>query len=68
MTCLMKKKLKIVTVQTYKESNMAKTKKTKLSEVIFKSYQDVINKRMTAGHDVSNLTKRLNTLIVKNTK
>ena len=47
---------------------MAKTKKTKLSEVIFKSYQDVINKRMTAGHDVSNLTKRLNTLIVRNTK
>ncbi len=68
MTCLMKKKLKIVTIQTYKESSMAKTKKTKLSEVIFKSYQDVINKRMTAGHDVSNLTKRLNTLIVKNTK
>ena len=68
MTCLMKKKLKIVTIQTYKESNMAKTKKTKLSEVIFKSYQDVINKRMTAGHDVSNLTKRLNTLIVRNTK
>ena len=47
---------------------MAKTKKTKLSEVIFKSYQDVINKRMTAGDDVSNLTKRLNTLIVRNTK
>ena len=68
MTCLMKKKLKIVTIQTYKESSMAKTKKTKLSEVIFKSYQDVINKRMTAGHDVSNLTKRLNTLIVRNTK
>ena len=68
MTCLMKKKLKIVTIQTYKESSMAKTKKTKLSEVIFKSYQDVINKRMTAGHDVSNLTKRINTLIVKNTK
>ena len=68
MTCLTKKKLKIVTIQTYKESSMAKTKKTKLSEVIFKSYQDVINKRMTAGHDVSNLTKRLNTLIVKNTK
>ena len=68
MTCLMKKKLKIVTIQTYKESNMAKTKKTKLSEVIFKSYQDVINKRMTAGHDVSGLTKRLNTLIVRNTK
>ena len=65
MTCLMKKKLKIVTVQTYKESNMAKTKKTKLNEVIFKSYQDVINKRMTAGHDVSGLTKRLNTLIAQ---
>ena len=68
MTCLMKKKLKIVTIQTYKESSMAKTKKTKLSEVIFKSYQDVINKRMTAGHDVSGLAKRLNTLIVRNTK
>ena len=44
---------------------MAKTKKTKLNEVIFKSYQDVINKRMTAGHDVSGLTKRLNTLIAQ---
>ena len=42
---------------------MAKTKKTKLNEVIFKSYQDVINSRMSAGHDVSRLTKRLNTLI-----
>ena len=68
MTCLMKKKLKIVITQTYKESEVAKPKKTKLNEVIFKSYQDVINKRMTAGHDVSNLTKRLNTLIVRNTK
>ena len=67
MTCLMKKKLKIVTVQTYKESNMAKTKKTKLNEVIFKSYRDTINKRMAAGHDVSNLTKRLNSLITKHT-
>ena len=65
MTCLTKKKLKIVTIQTYKESKMAKTKKTKLNEVIFKSYQDVINKRMTAGHDVSGLTKRLNTLIAQ---
>ncbi len=65
MTCLMKKKLKIVTVQTYKESNMAKTKKTKLNEVIFKSYRDTINKRMAAGHDVSGLTKRLNTLIAQ---
>ncbi len=42
---------------------MAKTKKTKLNEVIFKSYQDAINNRMKAGHDVSRLTKRLNTLI-----
>ena len=65
MTCLMKKKLKIVTVQTYKESKMAKTKKTKLNEVIFKSYRDTINKRMAAGHDVSGLTKRLNTLIAQ---
>jgi hypothetical protein len=65
MTCLMKKKLKILTVQTYKESNVAKTKKTKLNEVIFKSYRDTINKRMAAGHDVSGLTKRLNTLIAQ---
>ncbi len=65
MTCLMKKKLKIVTLQTYKESNVAKTKKTKLNEVIFKSYRDTINKRMAAGHDVSGLTKRLNTLIAQ---
>ena len=65
MTCLMKKKLKILTVQTYKEANVAKTKKTKLNEVIFKSYRDTINKRMAAGHDVSGLTKRLNTLIAQ---
>ena len=65
MTCLMKKKLKIVTVQTYKESKMAKTKKTKLNEVIFKSYRDTINKRMAAGHDGSGLTKRVNTLIAQ---
>ena len=44
---------------------MAKKKKTKLNEVIFKSYQDAINNRMKAGHDVSGLTKRLNTLITK---
>ena len=47
---------------------MAKTKKTKLNEVIFKSYQDAINNRMQAGHDVSGLTKRLNTLIAKYSK
>ncbi len=67
MICLTKKKLKIVITQIYKGSIMAKRKKTKLNEVIFKSYQDVINKRMTAGHDVSGLTKRLNTLIAKHT-
>ena len=44
---------------------MVKTKKTKLNEVIFKSYRDTINKRMAAGHDVSGLTKRLNTLIAQ---
>ncbi len=44
---------------------MAKTKKTRLNEVIFKSYQDAINNRMKAGHDVSGLTKRLNTLIAQ---
>ena len=44
---------------------MAKTKKTKLNEVIFKSYRDTINKRMAAGHDFSGLTKRLNTLIAQ---
>ena len=44
---------------------MAKVKKTKLNEVIFKSYQDAINNRMKAGHDVSRLTKRLNTLIAQ---
>ena len=32
----------------------------KANEVIFKSYQDVINAKMKAGKDVSNLTKRLN--------
>ncbi len=46
---------------------MAKTKKTKLNEVIFKSYQDAINKRMKAGHDVSQMTKRLNELIAQHT-
>ena len=45
---------------------MSKSKKpTKLNEIVFKSYQDVINKRMTAGKDVSNLTKRLNKLIAQ---
>jgi len=43
-------------------------KSTKLNETIFKSYQYAINNRMKAGHDVSKLTKRLNTLIATHTK
>ena len=43
---------------------MSKSKKpTKLNEIVFKSYKDVINKRMSAGKDVSNLTRRLNKLL-----
>ena len=45
---------------------MAKTKKSKLNEVIFKSYQDVINSRMKAGHDVNGMITRLNKLIADN--
>jgi len=56
----MKKKLIQITC---KEGQMAKTKRSKLNEVIFKSYQDAINNRMKAGHDVSGLTRRLNKLI-----
>ena len=40
--------------------------KTKLNETIFKAYRDAINNRMKAGHDVSDLTKRLNKLIAQN--
>ena len=43
---------------------MSKTKKpSRENEVVFKSYQDVINKNMKAGKDVSRLTKRLNELL-----
>ncbi len=43
---------------------MSKKKKTsKLNEIVFKSYEDVINKRVRSGKDVTNLTKRLNTLL-----
>ncbi len=46
---------------------MAKVKKSsKLNDVVFKSYKDVINKRMSAGKDVTKLTTRLNELISKN--
>ena len=40
-------------------------KPSKLEEVVYKSYQDVITKNMKAGKDVTNLTKRLNTLLTR---
>ena len=44
---------------------MSKKKKAKLNEIIFKSYQDAINNRMKAGHDVNLMVNRLNSLIAK---
>ena len=41
---------------------------TKMGKVIFESYKDVINERMSAGKDVTNLTTRLNELVSKNKK
>ena len=38
-------------------------KPSKTNEVVLKSYEDVITKRMKAGEDVSKLTNRLNTLL-----
>ena len=62
MTCLTMMKLKLIT----QEFRMSKTKKpSRENEVVFKSYQDVINKNMKAGKDVTRLTKRLNTLLTK---
>ena len=62
MTCLIMMKLKPIT----QEFRMSKTKKpSRENEVVFKSYQDVINKNMKAGKDVTRLTKRLNTLLTK---
>ena len=62
MTCLIMMKLKLIT----QEFRMSKTKKpSRENEVVFKSYQDVINKNMKAGKDVTRLTKRLNTLLTK---
>jgi len=37
--------------------------KRKVREVVFKSYRDVINKRMSTGKDVTRLTQRLNKLL-----
>ena len=55
MSCLMKRKLNQIT----QESNMA----TRDNEIVFKSYQEVINRKVKAGKDVSNLTRRLNKLL-----
>ena len=38
-------------------------KSSKTNEIVFKSYEDVIGMRVRAGKDVTNLTKRLNTLL-----
>jgi predicted nucleic acid-binding Zn finger protein len=37
----------------------------KIDKVVFESYKDVINERMSAGKDVTKLTIRLNTLLSK---
>ena len=47
--------------QIIQESNMAT--QTRSNEIVFKSYQEVINRKLKAGKDVSRLTKRLNQLI-----
>ena len=62
MTYSITMKLKQIT----QEFRMAKTKKpSRDNEVVFKSYQDVINKNIKAGKDVTRLTKRLNELLTK---
>ncbi len=40
-------------------------KPSKTEEVVYKSYQDVINKNLKAGKNVTNLTTRLNLLMSK---
>ena len=62
MTCLTMMKLNLI----IQEFRMAKTKKpSRDNEVVFKSYQDVITRKMKAGKDVTQLTKRLNTLLAQ---
>ena len=62
MTCLTTMKLNQIT----QELRMAKTKKpSRDNEVVFQSYQDVITRKMKAGKDVTQLTKRLNTLLAQ---
>ena len=38
-------------------------KPSKINEIVFKSYEDVITKRMKAGYNVTKLTTRLNLLL-----
>ena len=49
--------------QIIQESNMAT--QTRSNEIVFKSYQDVINRKLKAGKDVTRLTQRLNNLLSK---
>ena len=42
---------------------MAKKRKNKISEIIYKDYKDAINNRMASGFDVSLMTNRLNYLM-----
>jgi len=42
------------------------SKINKVDKVVFESYKDVINERMSAGKDVTKLTIRLNELVSKN--
>ena len=39
-------------------------KPNKINEVVLKSYEDVITKRMKAGHDVNVMVNRLNALLI----
>ena len=38
-------------------------KPDRINETVFKSYEDVIGMKVRAGKDITNLTKRLNTLL-----
>jgi len=46
-------------------SSVKVLKPNKTDELVYKSYQDVINKRLKAGKDVTRLTTRLNLLMSK---
>ena len=42
---------------------MANVNSNRSNEIVFKTYQDVINTKLRSGKDVSRLTKRLNELL-----